>query len=89
MPGPGVICCGPREASTTSARYWAMVMSSAAAPSDRVATAIKVRLAVSTASTAASSATCSVTPDGGARAVARGGLAGLAERVGTVDGKAP
>ncbi len=54
--------CGPREASTTSARYWAIVVSSAAAPSDRVATATRVRLAVSTASTAASSATCSVTP---------------------------
>ena len=54
--------CGPREASTTSARYWAIVVSSAAAPSDMVATATRVRLAVSTASTAASSATCSVTP---------------------------
>ena len=58
-----VIRCGPREASTTSARYWAMVVSSAAAPSDWVATATRVRLAVSTASTAASSATCPVTPD--------------------------
>ena len=52
-----VIRCGPREASTTSARYWAIVVSSAAAPSDWVATATRVRLAVSTASTAASSAT--------------------------------
>ena len=30
------IRCGPREASTTSARYCAIVVSSAAAPSDRV-----------------------------------------------------
>ena len=51
--------CGPREASTTSARYCAIVVSSAAAPSDRVATAISDRLAVSTASTAAASTGCS------------------------------
>ena len=56
------IRCGPREASTTSARYWAIVVSSAAAPSDMVATATSVRLAVSTASTAASSTRCSATP---------------------------
>ena len=47
--------CGPRDASTTSARYWAIVVSSAAAPRDWVATAMSVRLAVSTASTTASS----------------------------------
>jgi hypothetical protein len=47
--------CGPRDASTTRARYWAIVVSSAAAPSDCVATAISDRLAVSTASTAVSS----------------------------------
>ncbi len=58
-----VIRCGPREASPTRARYWAIVVSSAAAPSDRVATATRVRLAVSTASTAASSAACPATPD--------------------------
>src|SRR6185437_5414194 len=47
--------CGPRDASTTSARYCASVVSSAAAPSDMVATAISERLADSTASTTASS----------------------------------
>ena len=47
---------GPREASTTSARYCAIVVSSAAAPSDLVATATMDRLAVSTASTAVGSA---------------------------------
>ena len=56
-PARSVIRCGPREASTTSARYWAIVVSSAAAPSELVATAISVRLAVRTASTTASSAT--------------------------------
>jgi hypothetical protein len=56
-----VIRCGPREASTTSARYWAIVVSSAAAPSDCVDTATSVRLAVSTASTTASSTAYSVT----------------------------
>ena len=55
-PARSTIRCGPREASTTSARYCASVVSSAAAPSDRVATAISDRLAVSTASTAAGSA---------------------------------
>jgi hypothetical protein len=49
------IRCGPREVSTTSARYCAIVVSSAAAPSDRVATATSDRLAVSTASTAPAS----------------------------------
>ena len=48
-------CCGPRDASTTSVRYSAIVVSSAAAPSDRVATAIIARLAVSTASMARAS----------------------------------
>jgi len=43
--------CGPLEASTTRARYWAMVISSAAAPRDFVATVIRARLALSTAST--------------------------------------
>ena len=43
--------CGPSEACTTRARYWAMVISSAAAPSDFVATVISARLALSTAST--------------------------------------
>jgi hypothetical protein len=46
--------CGPRDASTTSARYCASVVSSAAAPSDCSATATSVRLAVSTASTTSS-----------------------------------
>jgi hypothetical protein len=54
------IRCGPHEASTTSARYCAIVVSSAAAPSDRVATAISDRLADSTASTAAASGGFSV-----------------------------
>ena len=39
-----------------------MVVSSAAAPSDLVATATRARLAVSTASTVLSSTTCSATP---------------------------
>ena len=55
-PARSVSRCGPRDASTTSARYCAIVVSSAAAPSERVATATSDRLAVSTASTAASSA---------------------------------
>ena len=57
------IRCGPREASTTSVRYWAIVVSSAVAPSDMVATPTIVRLAVSTASTAASSTRGSATLD--------------------------
>ena len=39
------IRCGPRDASTTSVRYCAIVVSSAAAPSDRVATPISARIA--------------------------------------------
>ena len=52
----------PRDATTTRARYWAMVVSSAAAPSDLVATATRARLAVSTASTVLSSTACSAMP---------------------------
>ncbi len=58
-PARSTIRCGPRDATTTNARYWAMVVSSAAAPSDLVATATRARLAVSTASTVLSSTTCS------------------------------
>ena len=61
-PARSTIRCGPREATTTRARYWAMVVSSAAAPSDLVATATRARLAVSTASTVLSSTTCSAMP---------------------------
>src|SRR5581483_3217070 len=52
--------CGPRDIRTTSVRYWAIVVSSAAAPSDLVATPMSVRLATSTASTAAGSAATSL-----------------------------
>jgi hypothetical protein len=49
------IRCGSRDASTTSARYWPRVISSAYAPGECVLTATSVRLALSTASTAPSS----------------------------------
>ena len=49
--------CGPREARTTSDRYWVRVTSSPASASDRAAMATRTRLALSTASTTESCAT--------------------------------
>ena len=51
-------CCGPWAASTTRARYWGVVISSAGPVRERAATAIKTRLAVSTASASRSESLC-------------------------------
>ena len=48
--------CGPREASTTSARYWGSVTSESMSASDRAAMPTSARLADSNASTASDGA---------------------------------